>query len=61
MLERRISESEVEAVLDKPHTTYGDGHGNRSFIGTVNGRRIRVVVRGDPPEDPVYVITAMEQ
>ena len=60
MAERRISESEIEAVLVTPHTTDGDGKGNRNLAGIVNGRRMHVVLRGDPPEDPPLVITVTD-
>lgn len=44
MIERRISEAEVEACWNDHHTTYTDKKGNPNYIADVRGRRIKVVV-----------------
>lgn len=47
---RRISDSEVEAVVEDFHTSYKDKDGNDVRIGHPGGRRIKVVVaRGSEP------------
>jgi hypothetical protein len=60
MRQRRITEKDIEAVLANPHLTYGDGQGNRRFVGDAGGRRIAVDLKGDPPADPPTVITVFE-
>jgi len=45
MIERRISEAEVEACWNDHHTTYTDKKGNPNYIADVRGRRIKVVVK----------------
>jgi hypothetical protein len=58
MAQRRISEDEVEAVLESHHTHYKDRKGNDIFVGHPGGRRVKVVVvRGS---DPPVVITAAD-
>lgn len=47
MVERRISEAEVEAVLANPDLTYHDKKGNPNFVRRLAGRPIRVVVARD--------------
>ena len=44
MIERRISEAEVEACWNDHHTDYPDKKGNPNYVGDVQGRRIKVVV-----------------
>lgn len=44
MIDRRISESEVEACWNDHHTDYTDRDGNPNYIADVQGRRIKVVV-----------------
>jgi len=44
MIERHISETEVEACWNDHHTDYPDKKGNPNYIGEVQGRRIKVVV-----------------
>lgn len=44
MIERRISEEEVEACWNDHLTDYPDKKGNPNYIGDVKGRRIKVVV-----------------
>jgi len=45
MTERRISEAEVEACWNDHHTDYLDKKGNPNYVGDVQGRRIKVVVK----------------
>lgn len=45
MIKRGISEVEVEACWQNHHTAYVDKKGNPIYIGDVQGRRIKVVVR----------------
>ncbi len=44
MIERHISEAEVEACWNDHDTDYPDKKGNPNYIGEVQGRRIKVVV-----------------
>jgi hypothetical protein len=44
MIDRRISEAEVEACWNDHHTDYPDIKGNPNYVGDVQGRRIKVVV-----------------
>jgi len=44
MVDRHISEAEVEACWSDHHTEYPDKKGNLNYIGDVQGRRIKVVV-----------------
>jgi len=55
MTQRRVSESEVEAVLAEYHTRYHDRDGNDILIAHPGGRRIKVVVAKN--SDPARVIT----
>jgi len=58
MRERRVTELEVEQVLENWHTRYTDRRGNPILIGHPWGRRVKVVVRKD--SDPPYVITVAD-
>lgn len=51
MVERGISEDEIEAVLSAPHVRYTDIKGNPIYRAEVGGRHIKVVIaKGiDPP------------
>jgi hypothetical protein len=44
MIERHISEAEVEACWNDHYADYPDKKGNPNYIGVVRGRRIKVVV-----------------
>ncbi len=57
MLERAISEEDVEAVLGNPDVTFADPSGNPCSIREVNGRRIKVVVKA---ADTDFVITTID-
>lgn len=57
MIERHISETEVEACWNEHHTEYPDKNGNPNYIGEVEGRRIKVVVS---KSDNRIVITAAD-
>lgn len=58
MVERGISEMEVERALHAYHTAYADRSGNPVVIAHVDGRRIKVVYAKD--SDPPRVITAAD-
>jgi hypothetical protein len=58
MLQRRISELEVTAVLEDYHTNYTDEDGNQIYVGHPGSRRIVVVVRKG--SDPPHVITVWD-
>ena len=55
---RRISEGEIEDVLQGFHTHYYDRNGNDIYVGHPGGRRVKVVVArgGEPP----LIITAAD-
>jgi hypothetical protein len=55
---RRISETEVEEVLQHYHTHYKDRHGNDIYVGHLGSRRVKVVVvkHSEPP----LIITAAD-
>jgi Domain of unknown function (DUF4258) len=57
MRTRGITEAQVEEVLTHYHTRHTDVDGNPVYVGTVNGRRLRVVVRRD--SHPPFIITAI--
>ena len=57
MQTRGITEAEVEFVLTHYHTCYTDPDGNPIYVGTINGRHLRVVVRQG--SQPPFVITAI--
>ncbi len=59
MAQRGVSESEVEDVLANHHASYADPAGNRNYVGHVNGKHVRVVVRGDGNPPPAVVITVI--
>jgi hypothetical protein len=58
MIQRAISESEVEAVLADYHTHYTDEDGNAIYVGNPGGHRVVVVVRKDT--EPPHVITVWD-
>ena len=58
MVQRSISDSEVEEVLSSYDIEYPDREGNRVLIGRPEGRRIKVVVRKD--SNPPFVITVAD-
>ena len=45
MQERKISEDEVNTVLDGAGVTYPGKRGTTHYVDTVNGRRIRVTTK----------------
>lgn len=54
---RGITEENVVEVLTNPHTRYSDVDGNPIYVGTINGRRLKVVVSlGSSPPHIVTVI-----
>lgn len=55
---RRISEAEVEEVLQHYHTHYEDRQGNDIYIGHPGDRRVKVVVAKH--SDPSLIITAAD-
>lgn len=57
MAQRNVTEEEVETVLADPSITYTDAKGNPSFVATLSGRRVRVVVAA--ASDPPHVITVI--
>ncbi|MGH2459805.1 MAG: DUF4258 domain-containing protein [Chloroflexota bacterium] len=59
MVERGVSEREVEEALADPDITYGDPDGNRRYVRHWNGRKVSVVVKGDGDQNPPLVITVM--
>ncbi len=58
MIQRDISQEEVETALAEYHTVYTDPKGNPIYIGRPGGRRIKVVVRRG--SDPPHVITVAD-
>jgi Domain of unknown function (DUF4258) len=56
MMQRNISEAEVEAVLSNPSYSYTDKAGNPVHVGYPAGRRIKVVVaKGSNPQKIITV------
>lgn len=60
MKDRGISEEEVKQCILNHDTHYADRRGNPIYVGTVNGRRIKVVIQKES-SDPIWVITAAEK
>jgi hypothetical protein len=60
MKDRAISKQEVEQCIKEHDTDYADTCGNPIYVGTVNGRRIKVVIQNES-KDPIWVITAAEK
>ena len=58
MIERRISEAEVEACWSDHYADYPDKKGNPNYIAEVRGRRIKVVVS---KSDNRVIITVADQ
>jgi hypothetical protein len=58
MRQRRISEAEIEAVLQSGVLPFVDEKGNFIYIANPNGRRVKVVV--DERISPTLVITAAD-
>jgi hypothetical protein len=58
MVQRQISETEVEEVLAQPAISYRDPAGKPTYIGYPGGRRIKVVVA--PNTSPPFVITVAD-
>ncbi len=60
MIQRRITEDEVEYCLNHFDTSYTDVKGNPIYKATLpNGKRLKVVVAAGSI-DPVLVITAAD-
>lgn len=57
MMERRISESEVEYVLNNPVETRFDKNGNGIQVAYPGGRRVKIVVSKDSSN---LIITAAD-
>ncbi|MHB1416442.1 MAG: DUF4258 domain-containing protein [Chloroflexota bacterium] len=58
MLERRITQLDVERVIDDFHTSYRDKKGNVCLVGYLkDGRRLRIVV--DDARSPIRVVTVI--
>lgn len=60
MKDRGISKGEVEQCIRDHDTDYTDVCGNPIYVGTVKGRRIKVVIQKDS-SDPIWVITSAEK
>jgi len=60
MKDRGISEEEVKQCILDHDTDYTDRRGNPIYIGTFNGRRIKVVIQKES-SDLIWVITAAEK
>ena len=60
MKDRGISGEEVKQCILDHDMEYADRCGNPIFVGTVNGRRIKVVIQKESSE-PIWVITAAEK
>jgi hypothetical protein len=58
MVQRRITEFEVENTLTEPSISYRDPDGKPTFIGYPDGRRIKVVVA--PHTNPPFIITVAD-
>ena len=54
MIQRRVSEAEVEACLNNHDILYLDKKGNPKYTADINNRCIKVVVQ---KENPLVVIT----
>ena len=57
MMERRITEAEVEFVLNNPVETRLDIKGNSVWVAYPGGRRIKIVVSRDADN---FIITAAD-
>jgi len=44
LVERDVTEADVELILANYHTMYHDRKGNPNYVGTVGERRVRIVV-----------------
>jgi len=60
MKDRGISEEEVKQCILDHDMDYADRRGNPIYVGTVKGRRIKVVIQKES-SDPIWVITAAEK
>jgi hypothetical protein len=58
MVNRSITEQEVEETLRTAHTQYTDKKGNSVLIAHVGTRRIKVVVAKD--SDPPHIINTAD-
>jgi hypothetical protein len=58
MVERNVSEEEVQAVYEEPDVTYPDATGNRCYVRQMGERSLRIVLAKD---DPDFVITVIDR
>jgi hypothetical protein len=56
MIERNVTNEQIELVHSDPEVTYPDVKGNMCYVRHVDERRIRIVIAID---DPTFVITVI--
>ncbi len=57
MIERNLTEQDIEYVVANYHTMYHDRKGNPNYVGAIGDRRVRVVVAVGT--HPLLIITVI--